>query len=144
MKNERGEYFSLNARKWRRPINYLMLGIYITFFIIGFIPGLFTSWFLVLFLPWSFCLGYTFEFLLADTKQPQDISLINLRSLYFPVGFTIILVVIDIVQSDFAIYLDPWFWIAWAIFVAIWLIGAFLYRYFNMNIEETKVEIMNF
>lgn len=134
----------MNLRKWRRPINFLMITVLIVSGILIFL--MFTVEFsypaIFLLIPVSLSGGFLFEDYSSRIIRPPIQSLIRLRSLLFPVGGTILFLITEAMQDEPVLTMlsQPMFWVYWSSMIISWLIGTTLFRHLHMSSQENTAD----
>ncbi len=127
--------------KWKKPITNLMVVIVVVFGTLAFIPGLpsIVTLFVVFLMPLG--VGYLLETNICSNQSPIR-SLLRLQSLLYPIGMTILALIVVIMTNDPDLipYSQPMFWPIWSLFIFIWLGGSILYRYLHMELPVESAD----
>jgi len=127
----------MDRTKWRKRINYLM-GIFIIFGILSYIPVLPDSIKAILLLSTLVGAGYFFEWGSSYSQQLIDRPLVRLRSLLFPLGAMIFILISGAWENRpfLEAISEPVLWVALPLTLSLWLAGSTLFRYLNLNPQE--------
>lgn len=124
--------------RWRKPINYLM-AVFIVFGILSYFPGLSNAVKGFLLIPALVSLGYLFECGASyNTLQSPNQRVIKLRSLLFPLGAMIFILISGAWDNRpfLEAISEPVLWVALPLTLSLWLAGSTLFRYLNLNPQE--------
>jgi hypothetical protein len=126
--------------KWRKPINRLM-AIFVVFVIVSFIPDIADPVKLLL-LPAVVGLGYFIEWGFMHNHLQAGQSIVSLRSLLFPVGTTIFLLITGGWDNRpiLEVITEPMFWVSFSVYLTLWLFGSSVYRYLHLGFTSVSVD----
>lgn len=126
--------------RWRKPINYLM-AVFIVFGILSYFPDLSNAVKGFLLIPALVSLGYLFECGASyNTLQSPSQRVIKLRSLLFPLGAMIFILISGVWENKpfLEAIAEPIFWMALPLILILWLVGSALYRYLRIQPHEKE------